>query len=419
MIQFKTKFKRNIACAVLGLAVGTASVGVYQTAYADPTYNPHCCGETILLGMILSLMNVNNALIYEYMISGASDAGTGIAGTLSANALSQASHNEVQGANQQSHYNAVTRARKAEMVAAQTLSSEIADSRECSEALISQQMGARSGSTDAASYSVQSASKIHAGLATAMASAPSESSSAGTLLKTHNAKYCSPVDVLNKRCSAGSAMPDGDVRVQSLLAPAIDFTSTSTQGQSMTMTPEQSQAALDSSVNIMGRFSPPVLPKAVSDSPAGRMYTTKYKIYEARLSPATMALAGIAGRRSEATLNAGAKQSWAAVNGEYSKLFPGAQAPANPSETELLRYEVTRRFAGSDYMAQLRKSSSLTNVLVDVAQGDAVELKILYEMHQRLEEDNAILSTVLAQLISPISKKEVIDASTGAYRSKQ
>ena len=412
----KAKKAAAAAAAVCALAAGGAG---YQRAFADPTWNPHCCGETVLLGMILSLMEFNDQLIYSYLISGTGDVGTGIVGTISANAQSQMSHNEAGGGNLAAHDAARKREVRGEQVALERNVKTLGDPRECQEGLIKQQLGARAGSGEAALYAMNSSAKYQAIVAESLAKTPSESASAAAVMAAHKSKFCGFDDAKAGRCGT-SQMPDGDIRVQSLFGPAGNYTAPAAGSASLTFQPQHEEAAGASAVNIMGAFAPPVLPKAVSMTPAGRMYAAKYKIFESRLSPANMVLTGIAGRRAPATLSGGAKESWDAVKGEYSAVLPQAgQAPDNPSEAELLRFEVMRRYAGSKWLSNVQKSGDPAAAMREVAYNDAVELKVLYDMHQRLEEDNAVLAGVLAQMTNPVTRQGLNEAAATSYRTKQ
>ena len=412
MLPNRQKRTWKTAATVIAVSCACAlSVPLKSNAMAQ------CCGEAALLSVILETMETNFMMVYMYMISGEGDVGTGLVGTMSANAQSQASHDETQLSNQEMHYQAVARSRKAEMIAADTLNQTVGDSRQCVDTVLASNMGVRGATTDAQKASAQASAKLSTTLALNRIS-PSESSYGGTLIKDLST-YCSETDALAKRCSAGS-LPDANIRAQSVLVPASDYTKPAdVVKQSQTFDAaggdQQLTAAIAASSNIMGTFSPPVLPKAVAESPAGRMYTAKYKIYEARLSAGEAILAGMVGRRAPSET----AKTWDAQSSEYSSIFPGVSKPTKPSELETLRYEVMRRYAGSQWQADLRASGDVANTMKERLYGESVELKILYEIHTRMEEQAAVRSAILSQLVSPISKKEVVSDATGAYRSKQ
>ena len=407
--QRASKAKLAAAACCAGLTLGAAYPFSAQAM-------GQCCGETALLSLILETMQANFEMLYMYMISGEGDVGTGIVGTTSANAQSQMSHDEAAKSNLQAHRYAIKREQQGEKIAVDRNVRTLGDPRECSEAKLRSDFGVRGDNADAYAASMSGAAKIQQATAKARA-LPNESASAGEVLAAMG-KYCSPADAAAQRCSK-SSLPDANVRAESLFKPAGDYTAP-VQSQSLTYdngsgSGEQMSAAQETASNILGRFAPAALPQAVAQTPAGKMHTAKVKIYEARLSPAENILTGIAGRRAPMP----SSQAWSQASDEYPQIFPNTQKPSNPSEIEALRYEVMRRYAGSKWQSDVKKSGDLASALRERVVTESVELKVLYDIHTRLEEQASVRAAILAQLVGPVDRKSVEDAGSAAYRTKQ
>lgn len=195
--------------------------------------------------------------------------------------------------------------------------------------------------------------------------------------------YCSPTDIevideagttiprKTFNCTEIGKMPDADVRVQSLFHPAENFTEPDNlKKPSLTYNlgkpndepleegHDQQKAAIDLINNLAARYQPPYLPENMENTAQGRAYLTKYKTYQAKVSAAVNALTEIAAMR---TANGGSlspealKERWTGDNslqlgGEsnediYKRIFgDDAQFPETPSEIELMRFDVLRRY---------------------------------------------------------------------------
>ena len=407
--------KQKIVSAAAAVAVACGLGVPLQQAYAG------CCGETAVLMAILEAMEADFEMLYMYMISGEGDIGTGVVGTISGNARAKMSHDETQGGNQDAHYAAVDREREGEAVALKRNVDTLGDPRSCSEDAVKNSYGLRGANADAAQYSAKAAGVANRKVAEHLAGTQPSDTNHAAILIDEMKQYASPADVTAGRAqSEGSAgMPDANIRAQSLFVPAYDYTKPDTAGkQPLTFSDEQQKAANLALDNIVARFSPPALPKAVEDTPAGKMYVAKTKIFNARMSPAVMALSGISARRSPAELGSNSDQ-WQQHSSEYGSIFPNVPKPDKPSEMELLRLEVMRRYAGSKWMSDLKSSSDPAKVAAEQAMTDSVKLKVLYEIHTRLEENSAIQAAILAQLVNPVSRQELDAAAQTAYRNKQ
>ncbi len=190
--------------------------------------------------------------------------------------------------------------------------------------------------------------------------------------------YCSPVDVANPatgevrnafNCTEKGPMPDGDVRIQSIFKPATDFTDPDKAAEpSLTFNlgknphdpamGDQRKAAADVISTVAAKLQPGILHPNAEKTPQGRIYLARLKTYQARVSVSINALTEIAGMR---TAGAGALSTEAAkalwkgdttlqlgneTNEDvYKRLFgDNVQIPEVPSEAELMRFEVMRRY---------------------------------------------------------------------------
>lgn len=380
-----------------------------------------CCGETAVLFAIWVAMEFDFYLLYSYLISGIGDVGTGVVGTISGNARAKMSHDETQEGNQAAHYAAVDRTRDAEMIPAKRVINNSPDPSHCSEEAINMASGAAGANSDAALATAAQIAKSNAKTAQNQAGTqPSDTAHAAKVLEEMK-KYASDIDAKEGRfASAGSAgMPDGNIRTQSLFTPAHDYTKPDESAkQNLTFTKEQQEAADAVINNMVTRFTPPALPQAVEATPTGKVYIAKTKIFNARLSPAVMALSGIAARRAESPLSGNTQQGWQTASKEYSAIFPGVNKPSAPSEMETLRMEVMRRYAGSDWLTDLKKNSNPARVAQEQAATDAVKLKVLYEIHNRMEENSAVQAAILSQLVNPVSRSEIDNIAQSAFRNK-
>ena len=379
-----------------------------------------CCGETAMLMLILFTMQMNFMELYMYLISGIGDVGTGIAGTTSANSQSQMSHNEAAQSNAEAHDKAIQRTREAEMIVADRVVADSPNPAHCSEETIVKNMGTKGDSVDASIAGAKAAGKIAADLSKSR-NLKNELAHSAAIIESSTSLYCSQADQDAKRCSK-SIMPAANERVQSLFTPAHDYLNiaeakkqTSTFDYGAANGP-QSKAAIEAASLITGKYSPPVIPKAVSETPLGKMYNAKYKIYEARLAPSEMILANIIARR---TPSGSTSKTWQQSQSVFSRVFAGKTMPSSPSETEAVQLEVYKRFADSDWLTEVKKDDDMARVMQERTVTSSVELKILLDIHARLEENLAVRSAILTQLVNPVSKLEVETAAASAYRAKE
>lgn len=379
-------------------------------------------------GQFYAINEYMNA-IRLYLTSGVGDTGTGLIATIQKTQDANRLYSQESDALQQSR-NQVLAMNQA---MANRVAAGIPDPRDCDE--LPRMVGARAGGGGGSSAIAKgrSEARLAAGSAGAL---PTATAHAAIVYANHEAGgYCAAEDINYSgvsgkaatrnafNCTTVGAMPDGDARAQGLFVPAHDYASapaaermslTFDNGTAPASGPSQAAAADDTAGNIVARFAPPALNKGAEQTPDGRVFLAKTKVFNARLSPAINALTSISSRRNAAAnpLSADALALWndGNVQGVYDRIFSGAKHPQKPSEIEVLRYEVMRRYAdyGANSWAQkVTNESDPAKRSLAQLQSQAVEMNLLYQIHGRLEENNAIQAAILSQLMNPITKTEL------------
>lgn len=375
-------------------------------------------------------INTYLSQIYEYMRvgSGDPDNGTGLIGTMKVIWEETQAFNEANG-KMNAQMNRVT---SVDAAVANRVAASMPDSRACSE--IPRVMGARmagggGGGSRAARGGLE---RIVAN--SGAGTAPSSLNQAGDVFSTHATKYCSTPDIQFTNgqahtafgCTAVSTMPDGDARVQSLFVPAHNYeqTAPSIAANLTFSTADEKQAAKDSSKNIISAFSPPGLTREMEATPEGKQYLTRVKVFNTRISPAIHALAQIASYRfPDANIPSFLSDGWKAIaTPVYGRIFPGMSVPDLPSAAEVVRFEVLRRFAdfgAESWHQKIIQDNDQANLLRELNTTASVNLYVNWELHNRMEENNALQASILSQLVNPTSKQELDSALRSVYTAKK
>lgn len=420
----------------LAAAVSAAALGSMAPAHAyegDPHFQ--AWRGSVYTAFVQQVTNqffaINTYLsqIYLYMNSGVGETGTGVIGTMQK--LSRQNQEFSESANKNlAQMNRVT---QADASVANRVAAAMPDPRECSE--IPRKMGARmAGGGGGGGRSVKGAIErvvANAGGGTA----PSGMAQAGDIYATRSqAKYCSTADVTFSNgkkhaafgCEAASTtMPAADIRVQSLFVPAHNFEDPNQQkAANLTFsTGDEAQAAADAAKMVIASFSPVGISADMESTPAGKQYLTRVAAFNARLSPAIHALSQIASMRMpDKNLAAEIADNWVAnATPVYGRIFPGMKVPEKPSESEVMRYEVLRRYAdyGADSWHQKQiqddDQARLTRELTDAV---VLNTYVTWQTHNRMEESNAIQASMLAQSVNPTTKQELEAAGRSVYSNK-
>ena len=387
--------------------------------------------------------------IYTYMISGEGDTGTGIIGAVNANMNKIWSEQRPYMENMTGQTASWDRRNMLDSISGTAIMARAADPRACSELPVMAASRAVHGGGGGA--------RAKGGTETKVAQAQggtglSDISHAADIFVAHESKYCSAEDVSYTGaaadrfgsarnafgCSATGTMPDGDNRVQSVFVPAHDYVKAGRGdaaeiGKSYSLTYDaagtgtaQSDAADISIRNMTASFSPNALSKDVEGTPAGKALLARVKVFNDRVSPAVMALASLKASRSSVNFNAeaagGPDATWASEAARvYKTVFPpNTPVPAKPSEMELTRFEVARRYLDYGAGSWLEKLGADTpdQVAVESAQTLALLAHLQYETMVRTEQTNALLISLLAQSVNPVTKQDIDLASQMAARGK-
>ena len=221
---------------------------------------------------------------------------------------------------------------------------------------------------------------------------------------------CSASDVENRRpgCQSGGVgeRPSADVRTSSLFDGGVR------QGPVNLSIDDQ---GFKIGQQLISNVAPLPLDKPTNeqqrDSQGGVIYMLNYNRYAARASTATDAMADILGfgvaMNVEGASMDGAQaepflRTWASNQAEYEQIFGAGTFPAVPSERELLRFSVFKHYAG---VQDKQKSAAMSPEDREQAQIElmAINNRVQFELLQRQEKTNALLSAILAQQMDPIT----------------
>lgn len=439
-----TVFKRALSALAVTGALASMSAPAQAFTEVDPHWRAWEASTYTQFVMKVNnqFYNINQYLadIHAYLTNGDGDTGRGVIGTITKTMDAQRKFSEEDTANEHARMQVLSM----NQAMATRVAASISNPRDCYE--LPKGMGARMGGGGGATAA--SKGRIETNLAKEGAGTKtSEVAHAAAVYGNHSANgHCTAEDAKYAGVNGGSAdrqafgctapgkMPDGDARAQSLFVPAHDYTKadaperlslTFDNGQKVNG-PSQAMSADETIANIVARFSPPALPKGVEQTPQGRVLLTKQKVFNARLSPAVNALSTIAAGRdgvNNPMSDTMRKSVWGdEVAGVYGRVFPGLKVPVKPSEMEVLRYEVMRRYAdygGGSWNEKMVSNSDPAARSKMQLENQAVQLNLLYQIHSRMEENNAVQAAILSHLVNPITKSDLELAAQGALNSKQ
>lgn len=440
--SFATRLKKT------GVALGLVAAGLLGAASpasaTEPAFFGWLGGEwtPFLTSYQAFVQEVDNQFyaintylsdIYTYMASGEGDTGTGIIGAINGNMNKIWAEQRPYMENMTGQQSSWERRNMLDGLSGAAILARTADPRNCSElpAAAGARMAGGGGSARPSKGGTEARLAVQQG-----GSKTSDLAYANDAYLAHKAGgYCSAEDARfphdrSVRNAGGCSdadvhkMPDGDSRVQSIFRPAHDYADAAAvkkYGTSLTYNlgrssplpiGDQAKAAEDAIATMVSRFSPPSLPKSVEETAAGKVLMTKIKVFNSRISPAIDFLT-----TSKSRLDVAQSTLPAAVLAEmlsdfkevYARLFPGSDVPENVSDAEVMRYEVLRRYADpeGDWTTTLTSTGDAAKVGQIQAQNQAVELYLLYNMHERQLETNALLSALVAQSVNPITRAEI------------
>ncbi|EOU6128925.1 hypothetical protein ACN937_002328, partial [Escherichia coli] len=254
---------------------------------------------------------------------------------------------------------------------------------------------------------------------------------------------CSEDDVKYNRggCNTIGQYPDKDKSASSLITPPLsksDALSNKVSNQSYSV--EQMEVAEAAKRNLIGNLPvEPLKNKGLEDTTEGREYLSAFSSFVSRSTAGTNAIDSILamkkasnvsvnsrGAKIGSTLGStqGANLAWsdASVKSKYATLFPGTTFPDNPSEWEMLRYEIYSRYAdttGADAWQVKISSADEKETAHEQARMQALDLRLQMLQIERTEDTNILLAALLGQQLQPVDKQMLNNLKTNATRATQ
>ncbi|HBR3366881.1 hypothetical protein AAHV16_23370 [Klebsiella pneumoniae] len=254
---------------------------------------------------------------------------------------------------------------------------------------------------------------------------------------------CSEYDVKYNRggCNTIGQYPDKDKSASSLITPPLsksDALSNKVSNQSYSV--EQIEVAEAAKRNLIGNLPvEPLKNKGLEDTNEGREYLSAFSSFVSRSTAGTNAIDSVLamkkasnvsvnsrGAKIGSTLGStqGANLAWsdASVKNKYATLFPGTTFPDNPSEWEMLRYEIYSRYAdttGADAWQVKISSADEKETAHEQARMQALDLRLQMLQIERTEDTNILLAALLGQQLQPVDKQMLNNLKTNATRATQ
>ena len=199
-------------------------------------------------------------------------------------------------------------------------------------------------------------------------------------------------------CNTIGQYPDKDKSASSLITPPLsksDALSNKVSNQSYSV--EQMEVAEAAKRNLIGNLPvEPLKNNGLEDTTEGREYLSAFSSFVSRSTAGTNAIDSILamkkasnvsvnsrGAKIGSTLGStqGANLAWsdASVKSKYATLFPGTTFPDNPSEWEMLRYEIYSRYAdttGADAWQVKISSADEKETAHEQARMQALDLRL-------------------------------------------
>lgn len=256
-------------------------------------------------------------------------------------------------------------------------------------------------------------------------------------------EVCSEDDVKYNRggCSTIGQYPDKDKTASSLITPPLsksDALSNKVSNQSYSA--EQMSVAEAAKRNLIGNLPVEQLNnKGLEDTTEGREYLSAFASFISRSTAGTNAIDSILAikKASNVSVNSrganigfslgstqGASLAWsdASVKSKYATLFPGTTFPDDPSEWEMLRYEIYSRYAdttGADAWQVKISSADEKETAHEQARMQALDLRLQMIQIERTEDTNILLAALLGQQLQPVDKQVLNNLKTNATKSTQ
>jgi hypothetical protein len=254
---------------------------------------------------------------------------------------------------------------------------------------------------------------------------------------------CSADDVKYSRggCSSEGQYPDQDKSAGTLTNPPLtkqDAAANKVNNQSY----NAAQLTIANTVkkNLMGNIPIDQLnDKNLENSKEGREFLSAFTSYVTRSTAGTNAIDSILAMKKASNISVnsrganigsslgstkGAAQSWNddSVQKKYKTLFPGAEFPPQPSEWEMLRYEIYSRYAdttGSKAWQVQISTADEKETLHEIARMQAIQLRLTMLQIERQEDANVIAAAQLGQQLQPVDKSLLQQLKNNAQQTSK
>ena len=257
----------------------------------------------------------------------------------------------------------------------------------------------------------------------------------GSIIGQH-LDYCDAEDIKNKRAGCESQgesdMPNADVSLSSVYQGAVK-PGTPTSG---TLNAKQQKAAL-AYVNSILPVVPQDAPSSLKDTPSGRVYQANLTQYRARTSGVVdgfatdIALHAEPGSTKDAVssiatagsinmsgltsggFGADGTGAWSSTQTKWKKLFGTSyQWSANPSEWDVLKYDVFSRYADADPadpQSWNARVASFTEqqALQELNRQQALTNRLNLMVVEQLQENNRLQRLRLANELNPLTAEQL------------
>lgn len=263
------------------------------------------------------------------------------------------------------------------------------------------------------------------------------------ILTRPSINVCSKGDVLVGRggCSSEGQYPDKDKSAAVLLSPPVsreDAAAGIVANESYDA--QQLQVAEAAKRNLTVNVPVEQLnDKNLENTTEGRDFLSAFAAFADRSTAGSNAIDSIlaikkssnvainsrgANIGSNLTSSKGAETAWKdqVVRDKYKVLFPNAKFPENPSEWEMLRYEIYSRYAdttGNDAWQVKISTATTEESLREIARMMAIQLRMSMIQIQRQEEGNVIGAADLNQGLDPVTKGSLKTLRGNAERATQ
>lgn len=249
----------------------------------------------------------------------------------------------------------------------------------------------------AARSAARTAAIEHAGFRMRGRNTNSPASATYTTYSRHREKYCSPADVVQKRCSSTSSMPDADIDPRSVTHGAG-----LPGNQSHVFNQQQTEAARAYAGNVVQALPRPVLPGNLENTDQGRSYEAMRLSEQAKLGLAASAFTEAMAWRAPAEadgvpLAQHIKNIWSKMVGvSVPKAVEDAIKSGQASYFLLQQAEVDRRANNPEWYSQMLAASPAA-VNREVAFMLARLLEMQHRQELRLERQELLLAGILAE----------------------